>query len=71
MNKYKFTPLQREVIFKGYDNRCFYCETIFSTMGDMQIDHFIERECILPSTSFYLTSWKIKIRSIKVKSVLL
>ena len=46
MKKYKFTKLQRDVIFKGYDNRCFYCENIFSTMGDMQIDHFIERNLL-------------------------
>lgn len=46
MNKYKFTPLQREVIFKGYDKKCFYCENILSPMGDMQIDHFIERNLL-------------------------
>lgn len=46
MNKYKFTSLQREVIFKGYNKKCFYCENIFSLMGDMQIDHFIERNLL-------------------------
>jgi hypothetical protein len=46
MNKYNFSKLQREVIFKGYDKKCFYCENVFSLMGDMQIDHFIERNLL-------------------------
>ncbi len=46
MQKYKFSQLRREVIFKGYNRKCFYCEETFSTMGDMQIDHFLERNLL-------------------------